>query len=824
MLGLRFGWILLVSSVLCAQQLSLNLSSPITRSCGYVEVNGGFTAPGLQSTPPTWDWGDGSITKSFFPATHKYAQAGSYTIKVSILSGETVLISQTVSVTATASTSTVCTSVLTTDPARLYLLPGSATQRITVSRISTSGNRELIDAAQLKFRSLNPGLISISSAGVASATGFGDGGIEIEDPASGQLLRVSVTVGELKLDPPYLRLHLEANPQARLTVSGVNADGSPLNLSGRTIEFFDPNPPPPTPVVSVSPEGLVRALRVPARITEVPILHVRVGGVLANNTAIVRVANAFPELEFFDLTHGQVRFHAARRVGNWNYEDILRGADVARWTHRAYELEAEAAGYPTNRGGVHNLVNDIGGVSTPNDPTVPCGISGNPTRLGTDPAKASDNSCLIIANSLSMPQWFIYFHEIGHDFAGQNLRFNQWIENIQSPFTVSIVEGMASSFAQYAAYIMKLRRSEYGIDQRRLDEFEQNALFPDSQRWRNALDQYSRSGFRFADLDPDVFNAIVGVHMLEFGPDWFVRFASTLLPPVSRFRFEIKNETQAATFMAAASSAAAGQDLRDRFRAWGFPIDNSYYAAIYPELFQYSKARTPLISSGGVVSAASFKANGIAPAEWISLYGINLAPRLTISPDLTASLEGTSIEVTDAQGVSRKALIQFVSPGHANVLVPEQTAAGPAILRLTTWAGSVSIPVSVGVVHPGLFSAAANGAGPAAATWLRVRPDGSRSTGLTFDPATLKNLPIPIGSDQVYLNFFGTGFRGQSSVKVTLGGQLVPVLGAVAQGQYAGLDQLVIGPIPASLAQKGDLFLEAHFDGIPANAVSVAFQ
>ncbi len=824
MLSLRLGLLTLVASCLLGQQLSLNLSDPVVRACGYVEVSGGFTAPGLQSTPPTWDWGDGSTTRSFFPATHKYAQGGKYSIKVSIVSGETVLISQTASVTALPAMDQVCTSLLTADPSRLYLVAGMATQIVTVSRINRSGGRAIVPSPALKFKSLAPGLITVSPAGLISASGFGDGQVEVEDSATGQVIRLDVSVGDLKVEPPYLRLHLASNPQAQLTVTGTNADGSPLNLTGRRIEYFDPNPPPASPVVSVSPAGFVRALRVPERIEEVPVLHVRVDGVLANNQTIVRVANAFPEIEFFDLSSGQVRFHVARRVGNWNYEEILQKSEVAKWTDRAYELEAEAAGYRTNRAGVHSLVNDVGGTADRNDASVPCGISGNPVRLGSSPARPSDNSCLIIANSLSTPQWFIYFHELGHDFAGQNARFNQWIENIRSPFRVAIVEGLATSFTQYAGYTMRLRQSEYGLNPITLREFEQNAIFPDSQRWRNALDQYVRSGSKFTDIDPDVFNGIVGLHMAEFGPDWFVRFASTLLPPVSRYSFGINGETHAATFLVAAFGAAAGQDLRERFRVWGFPIDNSYYASIYTELLQLSRARTPTTRTGGIVSAASFKGNGIAPGEWISLYGVNLAPRLIVASKLAESLEGTSIDFVDALGVSRKGLIQFVSPGHVNVLVPEQMAAGSGSLRLSSWSGSSSIPVLVNTVHPGMFSAASTGTGPAAATWLRVRPDGSRASGLTFDPASLKNLPIELGGDQVYVNFYGTGFRSQRSVRVTLGGQPVPVLGAVAQGQFVGLDQLVIGPIPPSLTQRGEVELLAEFDGILANPVTILIR
>jgi hypothetical protein len=52
----------------------------------------------------------------------------------------------------------------------------------------------------------------------------------------------------------------------------------------------------------------------------------------------------------------------------------------------------------------------------------------------------------------------------------------------------------------------------------------------------------------------------------------------------------------------------------------------------------------------------------------------------------------------------------------------------------------------------------------------------------------------------------------------------VPVLSAGAQGQYAGEDQINVGPLPLSLAGSGNVPIVLTANGINANVVNVSFQ
>jgi uncharacterized protein (TIGR03437 family) len=60
--------------------------------------------------------------------------------------------------------------------------------------------------------------------------------------------------------------------------------------------------------------------------------------------------------------------------------------------------------------------------------------------------------------------------------------------------------------------------------------------------------------------------------------------------------------------------------------------------------------------------------------------------------------------------------------------------------------------------------------------------------------------------------------------QVQNGGQTVPVLSSGAQGGILGLDQVNIGPLPASLAGKGSVNIVLAADGQTANTVNVTIQ
>ena len=238
-------------------------------------------------------------------------------------------------------------------------------------------------------------------------------------------------------------------------------------------------------------------------------------------------------------------------------------------------------------------------------------------------------------------------------------------------------------------------------------------------------------------------------------------------------------------------------------------------------------AGTPL-PAVTTVSAASFSGSlGASPESIVSDFGAGLAGEKAEAEavPLPTVLAGTSVKVTDSTRTERLAALFFVSASQINYLIPEGTETGLALVNVERDGQVVaSGTVQINPVAPALFSADSSGQGVAAALFLRVAADQSRSEDLIFDPNSRASVPIDLGpdGDRIFLLLFGTGVRGfTAEVTATVGGESVPVLGALPQPEFLGLDQINIGPLPRSLAGRGEVNILLTADGKPANTVTV---
>src|SRR5262249_20446469 len=78
--------------------------------------------------------------------------------------------------------------------------------------------------------------------------------------------------------------------------------------------------------------------------------------------------------------------------------------------------------------------------------------------------------------------------------------------------------------------------------------------------------------------------------------------------------------------------------------------------------------------------------------------------------------------------------------------------------------------------------------------------------------------------DQVYLVLYGTGLRHAGSVSVSLNGTNLPVVFFGPQGEYPGLDQINVGPLPAGLAGTSLANLVVRADDRAANPVTLSLK
>ena len=87
------------------------------------------------------------------------------------------------------------------------------------------------------------------------------------------------------------------------------------------------------------------------------------------------------------------------------------------------------------------------------------------------------------------------------------------------------------------------------------------------------------------------------------------------------------------------------------------------------------------------------------------------------------SMLGTTVTVTDSQGIARPAQLFYVSPGQVNFLIPQATSIGTATVTNTSMDGFVSVgTVAIIAVAPSIFTLNRNSLVAA-----RTRPAHSRS-------------------------------------------------------------------------------------------------
>ncbi len=253
-------------------------------------------------------------------------------------------------------------------------------------------------------------------------------------------------------------------------------------------------------------------------------------------------------------------------------------------------------------------------------------------------------------------------------------------------------------------------------------------------------------------------------------------------------------------------------------------------------------ASTPLPS---VANAAAGLSGNLSGDEIASVFGIvGLSGDTSATLPLQNSLAGVNVSLTDSAGAAWPALLYgvFSSTGQVNFIVPGGAAQGLGMLTITV-AGSPNFNTAIEIAGtaPGIFTANQTGQGVYAGQIVYVHADGSQTVVSSAAPdsagmfvptpvilstplSTPLNTPLNTPGDQAYLVLYGTGIRHAGKLTATLNGVNIPVTYFGDQASFPGLDQINLGPLPASLAGAGSANLAITADGQAANTVTVTIQ
>jgi uncharacterized protein (TIGR03437 family) len=245
---------------------------------------------------------------------------------------------------------------------------------------------------------------------------------------------------------------------------------------------------------------------------------------------------------------------------------------------------------------------------------------------------------------------------------------------------------------------------------------------------------------------------------------------------------------------------------------------------LLPALLLVGASAGLFAQSAGITTVSAADGSSIvAPDSIASSWGTNLTAQTVGAVDLPlpTTLGGLQLTITDSADAQANAGLYMVSPNQINLMIAPAASVGMGSVLVTSGTKEFIGDVLISNVAPTLFTANMMGTGTAAGQSLNVSNAGVATLNNALNSVTLS-----AANSNTYLVLYGTGIRRHSlnPVQALIDGVKVPVLYADEQGQFAGLDQVNIGPLPASLAGAGAVDIELFVDGVPANVVTATFR
>lgn len=388
---------------------------------------------------------------------------------------------------------------------------------------------------------------------------------------------------EVRSLPPLMMLSPAGPTTGQMAAAILDEYGHLLANDPYHLQFFGPTD---TSVASVDGNGLVTVHGVPVDFWDTPYMTLAADGVASVNATVVRSTTADLGVDHRDYPAAHIAYYMPEIIDGVDLDQITESYDVVLATEVAYRLQELAMGGRPFGGGRQYLVLDVS-----DDPdTVPCGLSGNPVRLGWTYGVPVHNSCYIVNDPANrVPQFFIIFHEVGHNFTWASGAFATLV-NASPDYGFAYSEGCASLGAMWSGWGIEACPDAIN-DAGAAEVSDQFASL--RSYFLSELAAYQGAGANYATIDPNVVDGILFDLKDQFGAECWYDFFSLFAPIGEPLPCSVSGTAQQATLIAAAFSASTGQDLRSLFETdYGFPIDDAAWPTLLACAQQKISART----------------------------------------------------------------------------------------------------------------------------------------------------------------------------------------------------------------------------------------
>lgn len=336
-----------------------------------------------------------------------------------------------------------------------------------------------------------------------------------------------------------------------------------------------------TSLISIDSYGYVHALRTEFDDEIGAWVHAQFDGEDVENNCVVRVLSQNYGFSFTEVVGNHTILWYLTSINGEDIQSQVELYQIPLLEEYAYDLEAGYMGLFPFDSSWQIIEVDFGESETQRV----CGISGNPFRLGWNIQGDEWRNCFLVPfMQPRSPQWFIFYHELAHNFTWPSYTFGQGLGPLWH-----YSEGLASALAMVVMEEIRAHPARYPIDTP-ADSSLGFVIGMQRADFNSSFQDWHANGTDFSDLDANIVDGIWMRYYDSAGVSFARRF---FLPLQPRFRSEMtplldsiqanSYEDSRHTFFAALVGAAFERNLADVF-------ENDYHYPLMQPLHDYMYA------------------------------------------------------------------------------------------------------------------------------------------------------------------------------------------------------------------------------------------